>query len=102
MMRRESERKWIAVELARQLYLPEEMCNNMLQELERRRFVIRDPDDGAFRYACLDAKVDDLLGRLAILYAERRVAVISEIYSNPVSKVQTFADAFRLRKEDPQ
>jgi hypothetical protein len=26
--------------------------------------------------------------------------VITEIYSKPVHKVQTFADAFRLRRED--
>jgi hypothetical protein len=44
--------------------------------------------------------LDDLLGELARHYQERRVAVITEIYSNPVKKVQTFADAFRLRRED--
>ena len=33
------------------------------------------------------------------VYRERRVAVITQIYSRPVKKVQTFADSFRLRRE---
>lgn len=102
LMKREPQRSWSAVELARQLYLSEEMCGAMLEELARRQFVVRNSDDQSFRYACPDARADELLARLAELYVERRVAVISEIYSNPVSKVKTFADAFRLRKEEPQ
>jgi hypothetical protein len=101
LMKRESQRSWNAVELARQLYLSEEMCGAMLEELERRQFTVRDAAEKSFRYACPDARADELLGRLAGLYVERRVAVISEIYSNPVSKVKTFADAFRLRKDEP-
>jgi hypothetical protein len=72
----------------------------MLDDLERRQYVVRDSADESFKYACADLKSDGILGTLADLYAERRVAVISEIYSNPVSKVKTFADAFRLRKDD--
>jgi hypothetical protein len=33
---------------------------------------------------------------------KRRVTVINSIYSKPIDKIRTFADAFRLRKdEDP-
>jgi predicted ArsR family transcriptional regulator len=39
--------------------------------------------------------VDDL----ARVYAERRVTVVSMIFSKPTEKIRTFADAFRLRKE---
>ena len=101
LMRREAERSWSAADLARTLYLSDEMCRGMFAELERRQFVARNSDDGTFTYSCKDLQADALLGALAGLYQERRVAVISEIYSNPVAKVQTFADAFRLRKEDP-
>jgi hypothetical protein len=100
LMRRES-RAWSVAELARALYLSDEMCRGMCDELERRQFIARNVADGTFRYACQDLQADALLGTLANLYQERRVAVISEIYSHPVAKVQTFADAFRLRKEDP-
>ena len=102
LMRRDPQRAWNAVGLAKQLYLSEEMCGPMLEELERRQFAVRDAAEQSFRYSSPDAQSDELLDRLAHLYVERRVAVISEIYSNPVSKVKTFADAFRLRKEDPR
>jgi hypothetical protein len=101
LMRREPNRSWRAEDLARSLYLSDEMCRGMFEEFERRRFVTSQAGEGTYAYSCSDLQNDALLGTLATLYQERRVAVISEIYSNPVAKVQTFADAFRLRKEDP-
>lgn len=99
LLRQDAQRAWSAEELARQLYLSEKMCYAMLDDLERRRYVIRDPITKAVNYACPDLQADALLASLEDLYRERRVAVISEIHSHPVSKVQTFADAFRLRKD---
>lgn len=101
LLRRESQRFWSASELSRTLYLSDEMCRGMFEDLERRKFVCRDPESDRFRYDCSNVQADSLLAMLAELYLERRVAVISEIYSNPVAKVQTFADAFRMRKDDP-
>ena len=101
LMRRDRQRQWSPAELSRSLYISDDMCGGMFAELERRGFVARRPDAEAYHYACADAEFDALLGQLATYYQERRVAVITEIYSNPVTKVQTFADAFRLRKQDP-
>jgi hypothetical protein len=97
LMRREPGRRWAPAELARTLYISDEMVRGMFAELERGGFVAR--DDESYFYAA-SGPLDDLLGELARHYQERRVAVITEIYSNPVKKVQTFADAFRLRRED--
>jgi hypothetical protein len=97
LMRHEPTRRWAPAQLARTLYISDEMARGMFAELERRGFVAR--DDEAYFYAA-SGPLDDLLGELARHYQERRVAVITEIYSNPVKKVQTFADAFRLRRED--
>lgn len=36
---------------------------------------------------------------LARLYRERRVTVINEIFSNPISTIQTFADAFIIGRK---
>lgn len=101
LLRRDPQKSWNAEELARHLYLSDNMCLSMLDELERRRYVVRDADGKTFKYAATNPEGDALLGSLADLYAERRVAVISEIYSNPLTKVKTFADAFRLRKDEP-
>jgi hypothetical protein len=99
LLRRESHRSWNAEELARHLYLSDKMCQDMLGELARRGYVAKDSEQKTFEYACADNQADETLGRLADLYAERRVAVIGEIYSNPISKVRTFAEAFRWRKD---
>ena len=101
LLRRDPQKGWSSDELSRQLYLSDNMCQSMLDDLERRRYVARDADGKTFRYAAANPQNDALLGLLAGLYAERRVAVISEIYSNPLTKVKTFADAFRLRKDEP-
>jgi DNA-binding HxlR family transcriptional regulator len=99
LVRRDSERLWNAEELARRLYISEKMCRVMLHDLERRRYLVRDPVSESVRYQCADLEADAMLAALEDLYRERRVAIISEIHSNPISKVQTFADAFRLRKD---
>ncbi|HTU80889.1 MAG TPA: hypothetical protein VMF61_02105 [Candidatus Acidoferrales bacterium] len=44
-------------------------------------------------------EADELVRRLAELYADRRTAVIERIFSEPRDPLQSFADAFRLRKE---
>ena len=99
LLRQDSGRGWTAEDLSRRLYLSEQMCRAMLEDLERRRYVVRDPVNNSVAYSCSDLQADALLGTLESLYRDRRVAIISEIHSNPISKVQTFADAFRLRKD---
>lgn len=99
LLRRESQRLWNAGELSQRLYLSEKMCQVMLNDLERRKFLTRTTDGDSVRYECPDLAADAIIALLEELYRERRVAVISEIHSTPISKVQTFADAFRLRKD---
>jgi hypothetical protein len=100
LLRREPERQWDCAEMSRLLYITADMCGGLLADLHRRGFVQRVPDtDDVYQYQPADPEVDRLLGQLAAIYQERRVAVITQIYSKPVKRVQTFADAFRLRRE---
>ncbi len=88
--------------MAKALYVPVEMAQTLLAEFGRRQLTkIVPPSDVQHSYNVVDAKLDELIGRVATEYQERRVGVISLIYSKPLNKVQTFADAFRLRKEPP-
>ena len=100
MMHREPQRTWTSDEVARGLYISGDMCQGIIADLERRGFVVQQANGEGVRYAGQDAERTALLSRLAALYRERRVAVITQIYSSPMTKVQTFADAFRLRRED--
>jgi hypothetical protein len=98
-LRKDREQSWDAAALAREIYITEDMAAGIVADLERRGFVQRVPDPPAYRYDPANAEFDRLLDQLATLYQQRRVAVITEIYSNPTKKVQTFADAFRLRRD---
>jgi DNA-binding Lrp family transcriptional regulator len=100
LLRRQADRGLSVAELSRQLYISPEVCAGIVADLERRGFIERIPGDSEqWRYQVGNAATDSLIDQLAALYQERRVAVITHIYSKPVKQVQTFADAFRLRKE---
>ena len=43
-------------------------------------------------------ELDAVVARVADMYRERRVAVISLIATKPLQNVKAFSDAFRLRK----
>jgi hypothetical protein len=100
VLQRDPQRAWTADELARELYITADMCRGICADLVNRRLVVSDDSPDRYRYAPAEPNVDKLVGQLAQFYRDRRVAVITAIYSGPVSKVQTFADAFRLRREE--
>jgi hypothetical protein len=100
LLRREPERTWDAAETAKALYIPADQAGTLLADLCRRGLVkMIDAADGQYQYQAAAEGADRVIGELAQVYQDRRVAVITQIYSKPLNKVQTFADAFRLRKE---
>lgn len=100
LLRKEPGRQWNAQEIASALYITSEMVGSLLGDLANRGFVqVISADTPRYSYRTIDAATDQLIDQLQTVYRDRRVAVISLIYSKPLRKVQTFADAFRLRKE---
>lgn len=74
-----------------------EMARDLLADLEGRGFL--EPKDGGFVYnpkPALARQVDSL----ADAYSAYRVTVINLIFSKPSEGVQSFADAFRVRRDD--
>jgi hypothetical protein len=100
ILHRDPQRDWNTAELARDLYISTDMCEGIVADLERRRLAVRTESGDRHRFHVDDAGVQRLVDLLAQYYRERRVAVITELYSKPSKKVQTFADAFRLRREE--
>ena len=100
LLRRERERAWTAAEVSRALYTTEEMCTSQLSELEARGLLHGNVESAkVYRYQPQSAELEELVNRLATLYAERRVSLITAIYSEPGGKIRTFAEAFRFFKE---
>ena len=100
LLRQDRQTQWKSAELSQRLYITPDMCEGILANLHQRGFVERSAE-GGYRYHPSSSEADRVLSDLANIYQQRRVAVITEIYSKPVNKVQTFADAFRLRREEP-
>jgi len=100
LLREAPERTMSVDQIAKALYVPIVSATAVLRELERRGTVkTATATPLSFQLQPADASTERIIEQLAQLYAERRVAVISHIYSKSTSKVQTFADAFRLKKE---
>ena len=53
-----------------------------------------------FRYGPRSVEIDRAVAGLARAYADRRVSVITLIFSKPVDKLRSFTDAFKLRRDD--
>ena len=102
LLRSDPQRDWDAAEMAKALYIPLDQAGTLLADLIRRGFAkATNLERGVYSYNVTDPAIDRLIAEVASAYSNRRVAVISLIYSKPLNKVQTFADAFRLRKEGP-
>lgn len=93
---------WTSEELARDLRIDAAWVEGQLRAMGGRG-VIRAAEGSTpqFRYEPRTPEVAATVEELAQAYADRRVTVIGLIFSKPVDKLRSFADAFRLRKDKP-
>jgi hypothetical protein len=92
---------WSKEELARILYVNDNESAHLLQQLTSKEFLIVEENapDKMYRYAPKKAEADALIGRAAELYKKYLIPVTNLIHSKPKSRVQEFADAFKIRKD---
>ena len=95
----EPQKSWTAAEASRALYISPEMAAGLLAELAARGLVSAS-SEGAYRYGPTAEQMDRCVRQLAELYASRRVSIISLIHSSPVDKLRSFADAFRISRDE--
>lgn len=69
-----------------------------LEELRARGFVRQEGASDAYLFAPATEALAEGVDALARAYADRRVAVISTIYSRPADPLRSFTDAFNLRR----
>lgn len=89
-------RSWSSPEMARELYSHPSSISQRFRRLGNHG-LLRETSPGVVQYA-LRAELDAVVARLADMYRERRVAVISLIATKPLENVKAFSDAFRIRK----
>jgi hypothetical protein len=99
LLRAHPDQDWTTEAVGQTLYTPPAAAEMRLDDLLQHGFVTAgSPPHKSYRYRTLN-KDDRLIAELADLYRERRVTVISLIYSKPHQQVQAFADAFKLRRQ---
>ena len=96
-------KNFAAAELAKHLAVDAAWADAQLADLGTRGLLACTSDpQPAYRYAPRTSDIDGAVKGLARAYADRRVSVISAIFSKPSEQIRSFADAFRLRKEGPR
>jgi hypothetical protein len=99
LLRQDAEKKWTAESVSQAIYTPVAAASKRLVDLVLRRLAVADESQLNFSYHPASSELEQLVDELATVYRDRRVAVISLIYSKPNDHVQAFADAFKFRKE---
>ncbi len=97
LLRTTPEKEWTAAEVGKSLYAATEVSAAQLANLHKCGFLKL--QESSYVYAPTTYEIKDYVDRLAEVYKARHVSVITLIYSKPVDKVQTFADAFKFRRE---
>ena len=57
-------------------------------------------ESSGYRYSPRAASLDQTIAELANAYEDRRVTIISMIFSKPADPIRQFTDAFRFRKDE--
>jgi hypothetical protein len=97
LLRREPRQAWLVEALVRDLRASVTAVNESLVVL-RRLGVVGVDQQGAYLFAPASADLDQLVRELSDLYTRKPRAIMRAIIAAPNDRVQTFAEAFRLRK----
>jgi len=106
LLKNANTRTWTIAELSAELRGTPHMVETILESFSRWGLVAEDPPRH-YRYA-INSALDPIVGELMIHYSQRPVAVISEIAQaliaptpedNTKDKIQSFVDAFRLKRD---
>ncbi|MBA3579549.1 MAG: hypothetical protein H0W42_06120 [Gemmatimonadaceae bacterium] len=85
-------------ELAEKMRKPEPLVEMCLESLALGGLAAQ-LSDGTYRYAALEGTLDRTAESVVRLYNERPVTLVRLLYERPPTAVNTFADAFKLRKD---
>ena len=100
---------WLAADRARRsgaedaaklIHATPEIAAKRLADLEAAGLLGRDEPDGRYRYAPRNVELRDAIVELDAMYQQRPVTLVRAIYERPAAPVKSFADAFRIRREE--
>lgn len=90
---------WSYLSLSQELRSTEGSVEKRLRDLADRR-VVQPITTPTFRYEPRSDEIRQVVNELVGIYRLRPYRVMDLIFSKPVNAMQSFADAFRFKKED--
>jgi hypothetical protein len=101
LLRNHSHKQWSAEGVAKELYITVQQATALLSRLANQGFIVRlvNPSPVIYQYHPTDPLLDPLIAALADAYKKYLVPVTHLIHAKPKSKIQEFADAFRIKKD---
>jgi hypothetical protein len=102
LLKQDPSREWTAESVARKLFTQAEPTGQRLVELALQGLLSEKTISSlrSYRYEPRTVELDRAVNQLAAEYPKYRVTVINLIFSKPIDKIRTFADAFRLRQDE--
>jgi DNA-binding IclR family transcriptional regulator len=98
LLRHEPRRTWSVGALVQDLRASVSAVSEGLAALRKLGLVSIDPH-GSYQFEAGSAELEELAHELSELYSRKPRAVMRAILAAPNNQIQTFADAFRLRKD---
>ncbi|HXG58151.1 MAG TPA: hypothetical protein VNL91_03940 [Thermoanaerobaculia bacterium] len=94
---------WSPDALGHQLSLPADLVAARVAELRHHGLVREGQSGSVYRFDPADPEVRRKVQLVGDVYRERRISVINAIYSANLTRLRTFADAFRIgAKKEPK
>lgn len=97
MLYRDPSRIWTSDELVHELRSSEVVVAQSIERLVAAGLALVEKDD-CVRYGPASPEQNDLIAQLEEEYRRKPAAIRRLILQNPVEKLRTFADAFKLKK----
>jgi hypothetical protein len=97
LLRRDPQRVWMIDDLVRELRGSVALVTENLNSLSAVGLVAPTEGEG-HAYRAETAEVDKLVTALVELYAQKPITVLQTIFTTPSDKIQSFSDAFLLKK----
>jgi predicted transcriptional regulator len=92
-------RAWSVAEMAKALYVTEEVAEKILQGLAQRNLIGTTKTSDAYHYEPTSEAKDKLMAKLDETYRRELVRVSAMIHSKASAAVREFARAFRFKKD---
>lgn len=101
LMREQRDRQWTAATVSKDLRSAPESVAKRLSDLAAKKILKQiEGGDGTYQYAPQSLQLEHCIDALADAYRTHRITIINLIFSKPADAIRSFADAFRIKKDE--